>query len=400
MLLKGKEVGSKNRTRSVLKVPFYVFMFFCFCHFLLNCNQKVVEAADKENCQLCHRYSGLGNFDETTARKKIYYVNEHIYRNTVHGEVRCSHCHADVTEIPHKPAKPVNCGAKCHMKEPSTGKDFSHAVVVKDFFNGEHGKNKLFLGPEGQPKCKYCHQNPVYQSLRGILSNRPTLRNESLTRCLGCHEENKWTERFLKHFTSRTAARWDNKGIVELCTSCHDDTEMMSRYGTESTKRFRDTFHWRNIKYEAKDAANCITCHAPSALKYAKHDIRKAEDPLSPISLANGMQNRIATCGQTNCHSSPTSSFVTGSIHSYAGGRTKLLKDSLTKGDTKLSEEQQEKVDIELKDVRMDELRLQIVSYIKLLYMCLIPLVVGSMIFHQVLDFITTLKERSEGGHH
>ena len=47
--------------------------------------------ADPENCQLCHRYSGLAAFTPESGTKKIFYVNEAIYRNTVHGNVQCTH---------------------------------------------------------------------------------------------------------------------------------------------------------------------------------------------------------------------------------------------------------------------------------------------------------------------
>ena len=357
-MMLGKEVA--NKSYFIARTSFYILLCFCLCNFFI-CHHRLAEAADKENCQLCHRYSGLGNFDEKTTRKKIYYVNEKIYRNSVHGEVRCSHCHTDVKEIPHKPAKQVDCSVKCHVKEPSTGKDFSHKIVVKEFKEGAHGKNPLFIGPEGQPKCKYCHQNPVYQPLSGLLARQHNTEANALARCLECHEKPKWTKRFLKHFTSRTMSRWDNKGIVDLCTSCHDDAEMMARYGKESTQGFRNTFHWRNIKYEAKDAANCVSCHAPPSLGYPVHRMKRAKDSEGPLSI----KNRFATCGQHNCHNNPTEAFVKGGIHSFKG-RIELLTTALESGETKLSSEQREQLEIELKEARMEHLGNQITHYIQI----------------------------------
>ena len=170
-------------------------------------------AADPENCQLCHRYSGLAVFTPQSGTKKIFYVNEAIYRNTVHGNVQCTHCHKDVKEIPHKPAKKVNCGVKCHVKEPSIDKDFSHKPI------------------------------------------------------------------------SRTSPRWTNREIVDLCNRCHANEEMMKKFMLDTTANFKDTFHWRNVKYEMKNGAHCLSCHAFSPLGYTPHGILKSSDPNSPIHM-------------------------------------------------------------------------------------------------------------------
>src|SRR3972149_6885897 len=115
------------------RVPRFIFLLIvlCFTIFVyVAWSPRSARAADQENCMLCHRYSGLGCFDKGTGAKKIFYVSEGLYRNTVHTGVLCSHCHLDVTEVPHKPAKKVNCGTQCHVKDPSTNKDCSHKIVV------------------------------------------------------------------------------------------------------------------------------------------------------------------------------------------------------------------------------------------------------------------------------
>ncbi|MGA1840115.1 MAG: hypothetical protein ACMUIU_05765 [bacterium] len=352
------------------------------------------KTADQENCQLCHRYSGLAAFTPETGTKKIFYVNENIYRNTVHGSVQCTHCHKDVKEVPHKPTKKVDCGEKCHVKEPSTEKDFSHKPIVEKFKKSSHGQSKLFQYQDGQPKCKYCHQNPRYQPLRGILAKHSEDEQEALSRCMGCHEKDEWTKRFLQHFVSRTSPRWSNREIVDLCNTCHANEEMMSNFMLDTTANFKETFHWRNVKYDMENGAHCLSCHAPKALDYDSHDILKSSDPNSPTFLSR----RIKTCGQSGCHTAPTSSFVKGSLHG-TGLKVALLNTKLEEMEGKLSEKEEEDLTAELKHEKTERLKRRIIWAIKLFYKIMILLVPGTMFIHQMLDLRITLKERKERRH-
>ena len=352
------------------------------------------KAADQENCQLCHRYSGLAAFTPETGTKKLFYVNESIYRNTVHGNVQCTHCHKDVKEVPHKPAKKVDCGVKCHVKEPSSDKDFSHKPIVDQFNKGAHGQSKLFRYEDGQPKCKYCHQNPIYQPLRGILSKHKDAEIESLARCLGCHEKDEWTKRFLQHFISRTSPRWSNREIVDLCNTCHASDEMMSQFMLDTTSNFKDTFHWRNVKYEMENGAHCLSCHAPSTLGYTPHEILKSSDPNSPTA----MTRRVKTCGQSGCHTAPTTPFVKGSLHG-TGLKVTLLSTKLEEMEGKLSEKEETNLTERLKYEKTERLKRRIIWAIKLFYKIMILLVPGVMFIHQMLDLRVTLKEKKERRH-
>lgn len=351
-------------------------------------------AADQENCQLCHRYSGLAAFTPETGQKKIFYVNESIYRKTVHGNVQCTHCHKDVKEVPHKPAKKVDCGVKCHVKEPSSDKDFSHKPIVDKFNAGAHGQSKLFRYEDGQPKCKYCHQNPIYQPLRGILSKHKGVEKDALERCLGCHEKDAWTERFLQHFISRTSARWSNREIVDLCNTCHANEEMMRKFDMDTTANFKETFHWRNVKYETQNGAHCLSCHAPSSLGYSPHEILKSSDPNSPSSLVR----RIKTCGQEGCHTAPTNLFVKGTLHGTSL-KVSLLNTKIEAMEDELSEDEANDLNKELKYHKTERLKRRIIWGIKLFYKIMILLVPGTMFAHQMLDLRITLKEKKERRH-
>ncbi|MGA1823040.1 MAG: hypothetical protein ACMUIP_00160 [bacterium] len=351
-------------------------------------------AADNENCQLCHRYSGLGCFEQETGQKKVFYVNEAIYRNTVHGSVACTHCHTTIKEVPHKPGKRVDCGAKCHVKEPSTEKDFSHKAIVEDFKSSVHGTSKAFLYADGQAKCKYCHQNPIYQPLRGIFKGHGEDEINVLARCIACHQKSDWAQRFLNHFVSRTEARWNDMQIVELCNNCHGNDLLMKSYGLESTLDFVNNFHWRNVKYGSKNGASCIDCHGPKKIGYSPHKIRKTEDKESALYIAN----RKDVCGQEGCHEGATRTFAKGNMHT-TGVKVSILTEQLKEKEETLSEEEKGNFAAQIKYEKMEKLKKQIIWGIKLFYKFLIFLVPGTMLLHQLLDLTTILRTGKKGGH-
>ncbi|MCL6583490.1 MAG: hypothetical protein K6U11_07600 [bacterium] len=373
-----------------LLVILYFVIFVC-----LTWSPRSARAADQENCMLCHRYSGLGCFDKETGAKRIFYVSEGLYRNSVHNNVLCSHCHTDVTEVPHKPAKKVNCATQCHVKDPSTNKDFSHKIVVDEFKKSVHGKSPLFTFEEGQPRCKYCHTNPLYSPLRGILAQKPGCESEALARCVACHEKSPWASRFLKHFVSRTAPRWNKKQIVDLCNNCHADKKLMQNFGLESTENFKQTFHWRNVKYEAENGADCLSCHGPRKLGFSAHTILPVDDPTSPLYA----ENRVKTCGQSGCHQGATKLFASGAVHG-TGVKAALLEKKLRAEGEEISPEEKKKLRTEIDDAGMTKLQQTIIWGIKTFYKVMIVLVGGFMFIHQLLDLRITLKERREGRHH
>ena len=88
-------------------------------------------AADEEGCLICHKYSGLARLDQKTGKIRLFYVNDNMYKNSVHGKVLCRNCHLKLDVIPHNDFKKVDCSTKCHLKEPSTDVDFSHTALSK-----------------------------------------------------------------------------------------------------------------------------------------------------------------------------------------------------------------------------------------------------------------------------
>ncbi len=147
-------------------------------------------ASDVENCLMCHKFSGLGRVDES-GKKRIFYVNEKLYAQSVHGKIRCKECHTDVDEYPHTSAEKVDCSNTCHLVDPATNKNFSHATMIDKYELSVHGRKdaqgKLKEHADDLPECIYCHENRIYQPVSGLAQKEQGVAQEILDRCLGCH---------------------------------------------------------------------------------------------------------------------------------------------------------------------------------------------------------------------
>lgn len=348
-------------------------------------------APDEENCLICHRYPGLGRYDEN-GNKRVYYINDQLFANSVHGKLRCKSCHTDLDKIPHEEVKKVDCSTQCHIKDPSSNREFSHKNMVEQYEQSVHGKGvdgrKPF--PEDRPTCTYCHSNRSYNTYEGVWGKSAELSLETLTRCQGCHTDKAWTKQIYGHFTHRMRKRRDQNEIIRLCTSCHENAQKMERHGLEAISTFKDTFHWTLVKYNVHNAPDCIACHVP--VGYSTHEIHPRTDPVSPIYK----ENRIKTCsnqgGIQDCHPGATLKFAEGRVHAY-GTKVQLIaaedKDKIT------AEAEEPLILVRArKEISEEEVsHYKVLSWIKLIYQMLIAGVIGFMSLHQLLDFYRARKK-------
>jgi len=350
---------------------------------------------DTENCLFCHRYPNMGRYDES-GRKKIYYVNDKQFARSVHGKVKCKNCHVGLDKIPHTDVKKVDCSTKCHIKEPSTNQEFSHQNMIEKYENSVHGrgtKEKLKPFPEDLPTCTYCHDNRIYNPFAGLWGKSEELSKETLARCEGCHVKEAWAKDFYSHFTHRMRRRRTQAEVVRLCTSCHEDSDKMGRHGVETIATFKDTFHWVLIKYDVQNAPDCISCHVP--VGYSTHEIKNRNDKISPVNVLN----RVNTCshqgGVQTCHPGTTPDFATGRVHAY-GEKAQL---AAAKVFTKMTGSQEQNQSLigkrALTDMTEEEIfHFMIIKLVRLFYMVLIPLIIGSMCLHQWLEYFSIRRKK------
>ena len=374
---------------------FYRFLFAVLFWGLSTAVAFAADAvADTENCLLCHRYPAMGRYDEKGV-KRVFYVNDRKFTASVHGKLKCKNCHVGLDKIPHTDVAKVDCATKCHLKEPSTNQEFSHANMIAKYEASVHGgaaAGKPKLHPEDRPTCKYCHDNRIYNPMEGLWGKSEALSNETLARCIGCHTKKDWAQNFYSHFTHRMRRRRPQEEVVKLCTSCHEDREKMARHGLESIETYKDTFHWTEVMYGVKNAPDCISCHVP--LGYSTHDIRPREDSISPIHVFN----RIKTCsnqgGVQECHPAATAEFASGRVHAY-GTKAQLLagnrlKDYQNPDMVRVIERAE--VDMSAEDI----FHYKVLRLIKLFYMVLIGGTAVFMGFHQWLDFLAAKRKHKK----
>ncbi len=348
--------------------------------------------ADEEDCLICHRYPGLARIEQKTGKFRLFYVNPQLYDQSVHGQILCRYCHIGLDVIPHNNVKKVNCATKCHLKEPSTGKEFSHANIYERLIHSVHSPGippKLKKYPEDYPRCADCHVNQIYKPIADLESMKPGINKDALRRCMGCHEDKKWTKRFYQHFAHRLHRARAPKELVDLCMACHSDVQKMARHGLEPVSGYKDSFHWKAILYGDPNAPDCLSCHAPPGFGLDVHSMVPINDPRSPLYP----KNRPITCanpyGLQRCHPGATYKFAQGKIHKLPvtlRGEVGLVPEVKTKA---LKEGVKEE---ELTE--QERFQRKVYYLVKVIYTMLITCVVGGMALHQMMDFYRTVKER------
>ena len=227
-----------------LRYVLTALLLFIFC-----CTPEV-QAVDEENCLFCHKYRGLSyisNQEDKEEPFRLLYVTEDLYLNSPHGNLKCSSCHTDIDKFPHGEIKKVDCLIVCHIDEPSSGLPFSHQRVEEHLSRSAHSRydeeGNLKEHQDDYPDCITCHQDPLYRELAFLNENMPGLEQETIQRCSICHEEQAFMRKFYSHFTSQDARSLRRPPeIIEMCGTCHGDTEMMKRHGLSNLiKSYQET---------------------------------------------------------------------------------------------------------------------------------------------------------------
>lgn len=263
---------------------------------------------DDEGCLICHKYPMIGRITEDGVLRS-YYVVSTTFGRTVHRNVPCRDCHTGIEKLPHDPVKEgVTCDTECHsVKNPATGELFSHKGPYNVYKESVHARSKTATGADAdKPYCITCHTNPLYNPAEPV----PPAR--IVDRCVVCHEDRKFVERWYRHTERRIREVKRSSGeIVGLCLSCHNNHELVQRRmtaakadGRELGRKFAvagesylGSFHGKMVSYGFDAAPDCLDCHANHEDYFLSvHEIRPSRDPLSPVNA----DRRVETCRR--CH--------------------------------------------------------------------------------------------------
>jgi predicted CXXCH cytochrome family protein len=252
-------------------------------------------------------------------------VDVTAYRNSVHGaRLDCLDCHERNREYPHPPvevrdrrdyarAEYETC-YRCHFEQYTRSLDSTHfdamatgnaAAAICTDCHTAHAVTSL----KGQRKqiagiCANCHRD-IYDAYAESVHGAALLEdNPDVPSCIDCHG--------VHDISSATTASFRSSS-VELCSTCHANKSLMSKYGISSdvSKTYLDDFHGKTVGFYQDqspsvwpDVAVCTDCHGV-------HDIKRPDDPGSSVVKAN----LVATCRR--CHGDATTNFPSAWLGHY-----------------------------------------------------------------------------------
>jgi hypothetical protein len=291
--------------------------------FTLLLSIPALATAQNESCMECHNDPDL-IIENEAGQEVSLYVDSTKYASSIHAEFACVDCHTDIEEVPHEEdlAK-VNCGL-CHEDAVVSFQKSTHSKSKEDCpdFSSTcsscHGKHDIL--PSSNPgamshpvniakTCTACHANEEMveqcglqrthsaveysQSVHGLAIMSENFDAAVCTSCHGHHEIRPMNDR-------EAPIYWTN--VPETCGQCHG--EVYEQY-TESS-------HWTAAVRGNKNAPVCTDCHG-------EHQIRASEDPASPV---NPLRVSAVTCER--CHASE----LLAERYGVASERVATYKDS------------------------------------------------------------------------
>jgi len=236
------------------------------------------------DCLTCHSQPDL-----KSEKGRSVFVDPAKHKASVHADVPCTSCHADIKEFLH-PAKiaRVNCST-CH-EEPA------HDIVksVHDALGPQACSSCHGAAHYAQPAasvalqaCKSCHAEEVKDFLSSIHAKAAKDGDSQAPTCLACHgPAHKIVS--AQDPESRVAKR----NLPVTCGDCHSNPDFLAKHEipfAHPVEAYRMSVHARAIATGNQAAASCSDCHA-------SHAIYPARDPRSKINH----WNVPATCGA--CH--------------------------------------------------------------------------------------------------
>ncbi|ABK43076.1 cytochrome c family protein [Magnetococcus marinus MC-1] len=287
----------------------------------------VTQETTNNHCLECHGVPGFGVplKPDAFGKQQIRHLDVKVeaFKNSVHGVRRCTECHTDIQQIPHKPGvkRTVNCES-CHLKQlhqlETTADASKRATLEKAVGNA----NNFLASTHAQPSktdpsrprayCHDCHDAHAVFPLRS--AQGINFRLTTPQKCGTCHEK-----QLMDYEDSYHASLVLQKGdrTAAVCSDCHTAHQISSpkdgkakvaiteNCGTchaKALKTYRQTYHGQVNELGYGYTAKCYDCHDA-------HKLRQVKDPISPAHP----DNRLATCKK--CHANAPPGFTTFHAH-------------------------------------------------------------------------------------
>lgn len=286
------------------------------------------EGEDAEGCLACHGDPSLTVELEDGSTVSLHVDRSDFEGSIHHGLVSCAACHPGAQEFPHTDwprasRSQFRAGFRqackdCHPDEYARSLDGVHEAL---FVKGDtvapgcadcHGAHKVTSPSSSRmaisDTCSGCHFDVAEQYQASVHGQALYERDsQDAPVCTDCHRSHD--------IPDPEAMAWRVRE-PELCGSCHTDPLRMKKYGlsTDVLKTYLADFHGTTARLSGARsghevvrtdlAALCTDCHGV-------HDIRKVNDPASPVLKAN----LVATCRK--CHEGASESFPSAWLSHY-----------------------------------------------------------------------------------
>jgi cytochrome b subunit of formate dehydrogenase/5-methylcytosine-specific restriction endonuclease McrA len=231
------------------------------------------------------------------------HVDYAAYKASVHADLSCTDCHADIAELPHRErVEPVDCSA-------------CHAEIAAVYERSLHVVSRRHTVGLDSPHCSDCHG--AHAIPRSNVSTSPVYFRNLAATCTRCHGSEELTAR-AGIAMPRAAAMYErsihNRAIVDkglnksaTCVDCHGSHDLKDRFDPSSPifrtnipetcgkchygilTIFRDSVHGVAFYRGVPDAPGCTDCHG-------EHEIRQADDPRSPVSFMAVSEKTCPSC--------------------------------------------------------------------------------------------------------
>lgn len=255
-----------------------------------------VRAADLDNetCLACHGQKGMD----------APFVDVDAFSRSIHGKNLCASCHADIREVPHPPKLAMVSCSRCHRLESQIYLSSDHGKAVargkqeaascKDC----HGHSHTLLNSRNpkspvnrlniEATCKRCHGDPKRMANVRLTERDPVVSYEhsihgvafaqgrtNAAVCSDCHGTHDL------HRSQNAVSRVNRAHIPETCGRCHQNVAAV----------YQESVHGQARRAGIKEAPVCTDCHG-------EHTIRSPKDPSSSVFVSSVTK----TC--TACHAS------------------------------------------------------------------------------------------------
>ncbi|MDP8207355.1 MAG: hypothetical protein P9L92_11875 [Candidatus Electryonea clarkiae] len=236
--------------------------------------------ADDEVCEACHDDPGMTRVEGGIPISLN--VNTAMIAGSVHLDLSCTDCHADldgVDNFPHREnLSGVNC-ADCHSDAFDVYMSgFREHLAKRGFTNIPgctqcHGTHSISHEADTRSVCGICHNDQRKQFEKSIHFDASATHKNIVT-CTSCHEAHDKTMR-----GKMLPEHW-RIDMVSECLECHKS----------QSEDYLSSRHYHQVESGNTSAPICVDCHG-------EHDIYAVDNPESPVHT----DHLDATCDR--CHS-------------------------------------------------------------------------------------------------